>query len=143
MAGYSASGQARKLGVKPGLRVLLDAAPVDWSFDEEPDGVEVLTGAAVTDAAKADIVLCFVTEAASIAARLDENGRRIYPAGSLWMLWPRKAAGHTSDVTENLIRDAALERGLVDVKVAAVSEDWSGLKIVWRVENRASLDPPA
>jgi hypothetical protein len=54
----------------------------------------------------------------------------------LWAAWPRRAAGHVSDIDENLLRDAALDRGLVDVKVAALSTDWSGLKIVWRRENR-------
>jgi hypothetical protein len=54
----------------------------------------------------------------------------------IWIAWPRKAAGHVSDMTENLIRDTAIEMGLVDVKVAALDEDWSGLKVVWRVANR-------
>jgi hypothetical protein len=54
----------------------------------------------------------------------------------LWAAWPRKAAGHVSDLDENVIRDAALERGLVDVKVAAIDTDWSGLKLVWRLANR-------
>ncbi len=59
---------------------------------------------------------------------------RIQPAGALWIAWPRKAAGHASEVTENLIRDIALPTGLVDVKVAAIDDDWSGLKLVWRRE---------
>jgi hypothetical protein len=63
-------------------------------------------------------------------------GEQIFPAGACWVAWPRKAAGHVSDVDENAIRDAALELGMVDVKVAAIDEDWSGLKIVWRKENR-------
>ena len=65
MAGYSPSSQARKLGMKPGLLVLLDSAPPNWQFDETPDGVEV-----VTDAASSDIVLCFVGEAAGIRCRI-------------------------------------------------------------------------
>ena len=64
-------------------------------------------------------------------------GRVDLPVGSLWIAWPRKAAGHVSDVTENAIRDGALELGMVDVKVAAIDTDWSGLKIVWRKENRS------
>ena len=131
MAGYSPSSQARKLGMKPGLRVLLHSAPAGWRFDDDPDGVDV-----VTDAASADIVLSFVTEAAGIRSRIEELGERIFPAGALWMAWPRKAAGHVSDVDENLIRNTAVGLGLVDVKVAAISDDWSGLKLVWRVENR-------
>lgn len=136
MAGYSPSSQARKLGLKPGLRLLLDSAPAGWRFDEDPDGVEV-----VTDAASADIVLCFVTEAAGIRNRIEAHGERIHPAGALWVAWPRKAAGHVSDVDENLIRDTAIALGLVDVKVAALTDDWSGLKLVWRVENRGRPGP--
>ncbi|SFN92630.1 DUF3052 domain-containing protein [Mycetocola miduiensis] len=138
MAGYSSSSQARKLGLKPGLRLLLDSAPEGWHLDEAPDGVDV-----VTDAASADIVLSFVTEAAGIRSRIEALGQRIHPDGALWIAWPRKAAGHVSEVTENLIRVAALELGLVDVKVAAVTEDWSGLKLVWRVENRDRLNGSA
>ena len=61
--------------------------------------------------------------------------RRIYPAGALWVAWPR-AGGHRSDITDNVIRAHALPIGLVDVKVAAIDDDWSGLRLVWRVENR-------
>lgn len=136
MAGSSPSSQARKLGLKPGLLVLLDSAPPGWRFDEDPDGIEL-----VTDAASADIVLCFVTGAAGIRDRIDAHGERIHPAGALWIAWPRKAAGHVSDVDENLIRDTALAVGLVDVKVAAITDDWSGLKLVWRVGNRVRPRP--
>ncbi len=66
------------------------------------------------------------------------TGCAIFPAGALWVAWPRKAAGPVIDVTENAIRQAALARGLVDVKVAAIDEDWSGLKVIWRRELRKS-----
>jgi hypothetical protein len=66
----------------------------------------------------------------------------VFPAGAVWVAWPRKAAGHDSDVDENAIREAALAIGLVDVKVAAIDEDWSGLKIVWRKENRVTGSIP-
>jgi hypothetical protein len=134
VVGYSSSSQARKLGLKPGLRLLLDSAPDGWRLDEDPAGIEV-----VTDAASADIVLCFVTEPAGIRSLIERHGKRIHPNGALWIAWPRKAAGHVSSVTENLIRDTALQLGLVDVKVAAVTDDWSGLKLVWRVGDRGRL----
>lgn len=67
---------------------------------------------------------------------LPQWGERIFPSGSIWIAWPRKAAGHVSEMTENLIRDEALALGLVDVKVAAIDTDWSGLKLVWRKELR-------
>ena len=67
----------------------------------------------MSDAASADIVLCFVTEAAGIRSRVEEHAERVFPAGALWIAWPRKAAGHLSDVDENLIRRTALALGLV------------------------------
>ena len=128
MAGYSPSSQARKLGLRPGLRVGLDQAPDGWTFDEPPD-IELVGG-------PADVIVCFVRSAAELRDRVPELGRRIFPNGAFWIAWPRKAAGHVSDVTENGIRDAVLPLGLVDLKVAAIDEDWSGLKLVWRLANR-------
>ena len=80
--------------------------------------------------------MAFFTEAGDIAAQIRGLGRLIYPAGALWVAWPRRAAGHRSDITENFIRDQVLPIGLVDVKVAAIDDDWSGLRLVWRAENR-------
>lgn len=130
VAGYSGTPQLKKLGIVPGARWALDGRPPGWEFETEPGGDAV----AGSDAA--DVVLAFVTVAAGIAPALDRAQHRIFPAGAAWIAWPRKAAGHVSDVTENAIRDAALARGLVDVKVAAIDPDWSGLKVVWRRENR-------
>ncbi len=130
MAGYSASPQARKLGLKAGLRVALDAAPDGWRLDDPPD----LAFVAADE--PADVIVAFVRAAAELDGRVDEHARRIFPAGALWLAWPRRAAGHVSDVTDNGIREIVLPRGLVDVKVAAIDEDWSGLKLVWRRENR-------
>jgi hypothetical protein len=130
MAGYSPTPQARKLGLKPGLRFAVDAAPPGWQLDDPPETV------AVAARAPADVVLTFVRAERELADRVAALGQRIFPDGALWIAWPRKAAGHVSDVTENSIRDAVLPLGLVDVKVAAIDEDWSGLKVVWRRENR-------
>jgi len=129
VAGYSATPQARKLGLKPGLRVDVVGAPAGWAFADPPD-------LAYLDDGPVDVLVAFVRS----AAELDPAawGERIFPAGALWVAWPRKAAGHVSDVTENGIRDAVLPLGLVDVKVAAIDDDWSGLKIVWRISKRSS-----
>ena len=62
--------------------------------------------------------------------------QRIYPSGALWAAWPRRAGGHESDITDSVIRDWALELGVVDVKVAAIDADWSGMRLVWRLANR-------
>ena len=71
-----------------------------------------------------------------IGGQIGELARRIYPAGALWVAWPRRAAGHRSDITDTVIRSRALSIGLVDVKVAAIDGDWSGLRVVWRTEHR-------
>lgn len=130
-AGYSGRSQAAKLGLKPEHRVVLDSAPPGWALADPPEGL--------TDAdpdGSADVIVAFFTSAADLARRLEELARRIYPAGALWVAWPRRAKGHRSDITENLIREHALPIGVVDVKVAAIDEDWSGLRLVWRVQNR-------
>jgi hypothetical protein len=129
--GYSGRPQAVKLGLKPGQRVWLHQPPDGWALSDPPDGL-----AGPGPGGQADVILAFFTQANEIAAQIGELGRRIYPAGALWVAWPRRAAGHRSDITENFIRDQALPIGLVDVKVAAIDEDWSGLRVVWRTENR-------
>lgn len=124
-AGYSGTSQARKLGIKPGLRVVVVGAAAGWALDD-PSPTE-----SAGEDGSADLMLVFV-RAADELSRLPALAERVYPDGALWVAWPRKAAGHVSDVTENGIRDAVLPHGLVDVKVAAIDADWSGLKIVWR-----------
>jgi hypothetical protein len=131
-SGYSATPQVRKLGIKPGMRVGVDHAPRGWRLVDPPRTVAAKAG-------RADVLIWFVRAAAELADAA-EYGQRIFPDGALWIAWPRRAAGHVSDVTDNGIRDAVLPLGLVDVKVAAIDEDWSGLKIVWRKDRRGA--PP-
>jgi hypothetical protein len=127
-AGYSGTPQIRKLGIKAGMRVALDGAPRGWRLTDPPPVTRAAAG-------PADVVVWFVRSAAELAG-IAGRAERIFPAGALWIAWPRRAAGHVSDVTDNGIREAVLPLGLVDVKVAAIDDDWSGLKVVWRVENR-------
>ena len=82
------------------------------------------------------MIIAFFTRADEIGARLPALAERIYPDGAVWAAWPRRAGGHTSDITDNVVREHALAIGLVDVKVAAIDPDWSGLRLVWRVANR-------
>ena len=130
-SGYPAASQARKLGLKPGHRVALDEPPDGWQLREPPDG---LRGPDPDGAA--DVIVAFFRAGAEIPDRLPALARRIFPAGALWAAWPRRAAGHHSDITDNLVREHALGLGLVDVKVAAIDDDWSGLRLVWRTRNR-------
>jgi Protein of unknown function (DUF3052) len=82
------------------------------------------------------VTVVFLSALAELAAAIEPLSQRIFPDGALWVAWPRRAAGHESDIREQDIRDRALPLGLVDVKVAALDEDWSGLRLVWRRERR-------
>jgi hypothetical protein len=123
--------QARKLGLKAGMRLALDAPPDGWRLADPPGGL-----AGPDEDGAADVIIAFFLASAAIVERLPALARRVFPAGAVWALWPRRAAGHVSDITDNVVRSCALELGLVDVKVAAVDEDWSGLRLVWRASNR-------
>jgi hypothetical protein len=128
VAGYSGTPLWKKLGIKEGHRLTLVNAPDGWAVPDLPDGVELGEGG--------DVVVAFHRTAAELASGIERLGQAIFPDRSLWIAWPRKALGHDSDITENGIRDVVLPLGLVDVKVAAIDQDWSGLKIVWRRERR-------
>ena len=134
MAGYSGTPQARKLGLKPGQRVSLDHPPAGWRLTGPPPEL----GETGPDG-PADLIISFFTVAADLPDRLPGLVRRIYPDGALWVAWPRRAAGHDSDITGDLIREHALPLGVVDVKVAAIDDDWSGHRLVWRTANRPRL----
>jgi len=82
------------------------------------------------------VIVFFTTERAELERRIDGLGKAIFPDGSLWVSWPKKASKVPTDITEDIIRDVVLPLGLVDVKVCAVDDIWSGLKIVWRKERR-------
>ena len=130
-SGYTATPQLTKLGILPGVSWHVDEAPDGWTFEATPDAAS----RAPSDS-PADVVVAFVRTASELEPAISRLEGRVFPAGALWIAWPRKAGGHVSDVSENDIRNTALARGLVDVKVAAIDEDWSGLKLVWRRENR-------
>ena len=130
-AGYSGTPQLKKLGLNPGARWHVDQQPDGWAFASPPDATD---RAAAGE--HADIVIAFVREAADLPTTLERLEPTIFPAGALWVAWPRKAAGHLSDLSDTVVRDAALARSLVDTKVAAIDEDWSGLRLVWRVSAR-------
>ena len=132
--GYSGTPLARKLGIAAGSRVVAVNAPDgyrDW-LAPLPEGVrfEAAVSAAV------DVVHVFVSSRADLKKRLDTLRGRIAPAAAVWVSWPKKASKVPTDITEDTIRELALPIGFVDVKVCAVSEVWSGLKLVIRKELR-------
>jgi hypothetical protein len=138
MAGYAPTGAAKKLGVKAGGTLLLAHAPQGWGIADLPPGVESATWErdSSTDGAGTSVLLAFYREAADYLAEIEAIAAAIFPATAVWIAWPRRAGGHESDITDSVVRDAALALGLVDNKVAAIDEDWSGLRLVWRKELR-------
>jgi hypothetical protein len=133
-AGYSGTPLAKKLGYKPGFRVYLDGPPANYGelVAPLPDDVEIL--AKVGD--DLDLVHLFTDKAKEVQSKLKTYQKKIKSAGTIWVSWPKKASKRPTDITEDVIREAALPLGLVDVKVCAVDDVWSGLKLVIRVENR-------
>ncbi|QPF92860.1 DUF3052 family protein [Bradyrhizobium commune] len=137
MAGYSGKPLVQKLGIKPGFCIFVDglATPYRDVVGELPDDVTI----AKTAKAPLDMVHVFATEAKGFAARLRSHRKAIAPDGMIWASWPKKASGVATDVTEALVRETALANGLVDIKICAVDEIWSGLKLVIPVKDRAKL----
>ena len=119
---------AAKLGIKAGHRVVLIGVPRGWSIHDLPEKVRVIRR---RDGSAAKVAVAFFHDAASLDQRSVLLSHTITD-GALWIAWPRKAAGHASDITDNVVRSIALPLGLVDVKVATLDEDWSALKFVWR-----------
>ena len=134
MAGYSGTPLPRKLGIKEGHRVAVTRAPggFDRTLGELPDGVTVATRAR----GSLDVVVCFLTRLAELERRFDSLRRAIYPDGGLWIAWPKRSSGVATDLTEDVVREVALAGGLVDNKVCAIDETWSGLRLVYRLEDR-------
>ena len=135
-AGYSGAPLAKKLGLKDGFKIRLVNPPDHYRalFDDWPKGIAQTNDAAV----KKDFIHYFTLDAAALRHSLPALKNEMAPAASLWISWPKKAAKVATDVTENVIRDAALAIGLVDVKVCAVDEIWSGLKLVIPVKDRGA-----
>ena len=134
MAGYSGTPLAKKLGIKAGSEVVPFDAPSGYrkALEPLPDGVKF--GARVS--AATDIVHVFATRRAELAKALKTLRAQLQPDGSVWVSWPKKAAKVATDITEDTIRELALPLGFVDIKVCAVDERWSGLKLVVRKELR-------
>lgn len=135
-AGYSGTPLPKKLGIKPGHRVRFVAAPPEFfaALGELPPEVRVL-GEGDEDA-DLDAVVFFTTSGDELRARYDGLAGLLDAAGMLWVAWPKKASGVRTDVTEDVVRRIALERGMVDTKVCAIDATWSGLKLVRRLKDR-------
>ncbi len=136
MAGYSGTPLPNKLGIREGHRVALVRAPERFrdTLGPLPDGVAVQAG--LVGKAPLDVLVAFVRSRAELERGFAALRRRMAPTAGLWIAWPKKSSGVPTDMSEDVVRDVALPAGLVDVKVCAIDETWSGLRLVVRLENR-------
>lgn len=131
-AGYSGTPLAKKLGIKEGSTVGLLGAPAGLDVPGMPDGVTVRTSARGTS----DVIVTFHHWRAELEKQVPQLLKALDVKGGLWIAWPKKASKVPTDITEDTVRDVFLPLGLVDNKVCAIDETWSGLRVVWRKENR-------
>jgi hypothetical protein len=132
MAGYSGTPLPKKLGIREQFRVaLLDLPP-----DVKTDLKTALAGCQIAKDEPVDFAMIFVRTAGELKKQFPRFSKLLAPSGMLWVSWPKKASGVASDLDANEVRRIGLEAGLVDVKVCAVNEIWSGLKFVIRIKNR-------
>jgi len=136
MAGYSGTPLPQKLGIKENHKVVILGAPAgfDKTLGSLPTGALVAKQLAGKD--PIDVVIGFIKKQSELAPLIKQVRPRMAPAAGLWIAWPKKSSGVVTDMTEQVIRDVALPTGLVDNKVCAIDETWSGLRLVIRKENR-------
>ena len=134
--GYSGTPLPRKLGIAPEAHVLIAGAPRGFDLGDLPAGVTVQRR---RSRARYDVVLAFCPDRAALVEGFATWKGLLGPAGALWLAWPKKASGVGTDLTDNVVREVGLAGGLVDVKVCAVDEVWSALKLVYRLSDRSSV----
>jgi hypothetical protein len=135
MAGYSGTPLVKKLGVKPGFRIALVGAPKD--FKKELDPLPATAKFAVATADSLNLILLFVSSQKELKSRFAALAAKLQKDGMIWVAWPKKSSGVVTDLSFNNVQNIGLDAGLVDVKICAVNEIWSGLKFVYRVKDRA------
>jgi hypothetical protein len=136
MAGYSATPLEKKLGIKPAFAVAFVNAPENFARQLNlPAGVNLKS---ISKSKELDFIHVFVKSQKALATAF-EYSRRMKPSGMLWISWPKKTSGVATDVNENIVRETGLAAGLVDVKICAVDEIWSGLKFVYRLRDRPKM----
>lgn len=134
MAGYSETPLQKKLGIKEGLVVFIQQPPVDY-FDwisPLPTDVKIKTRLG----GEVDFIHLFVMNQKAFTKEFIRSKKHLKKAGVMWVSWPKKASKVLTDLDENIIREFGLKNGLVDVKVCAVDEVWSGLKFMYRIKDR-------
>jgi hypothetical protein len=139
MAGYSGTPLVQKIGIKAGHRLVLRNHPASFLRDlgKLPDGVTQSQRLG----SKANVVVFFTDKLAALENDFSALARTMESDGMLWIAWPKRASGLPTDLTEDVVRRVALARGLVDVKVCAIDDAWSGLKLVIRLKDRPAKKP--
>src|SRR5687768_16598348 len=135
MAGYSSTPLAKKLGIKQGSRIALINAPKNFQSElgEVPDGVEFIT----RPTKSLDIILLFVLTERVLAREFSRLAEKLVTNGMIWIAWPKKSSGVTTDLSFERVQRIGLDVGLVDVKICAIDDTWSGLKFVYRLKDRS------
>jgi hypothetical protein len=136
MAGYSGTPLPKKLGIKPGHRFTALNAPasLNSTLGQLPDGMTLSNS--LKGSEPFDVIVLFTDSTRHLTREFDRAAARLAQTGGLWIAWPKKSSGAKTDLTENIIRDIALAAGLVDNKVCAIDETWSGLRLVIRLKDR-------
>ncbi|MGE5323319.1 MAG: DUF3052 domain-containing protein [Actinomycetota bacterium] len=134
MAGYSGTPLIQKIGVRPGHRIMVRNQPPTFfkELGPMPEGAQYST----KPSGRANVVICFSERKAELEKNFPSLADKLVPDGMLWISWPKKASGVATDLTEDVVREIGLDSGLVDVKVCAIDETWSGLKFVIRTKDR-------
>jgi hypothetical protein len=131
-AGYSGTPLPKKLGIKEGHRVGLVSAPADFELQGLPDGVKLVRRAQ----GRFDVIVFFTKREADLGRRLPRLKKLLVSNGGLWIGWPKKSSGVATDLAFDVVQRIGLDIGLVDNKVCAIDETWSGLRFVYRLEDR-------
>jgi hypothetical protein len=136
MAGYSGTPLVKKLGIKPGFNIAFVNAPSGFVKELDlPSGVIINS----RSRQPVDFALLFVKSEKELKTEFSECAKKLNASGMLWVSWPKKSSGVTTDLSEGTVRAIGLAAGLVDVKICAVDDVWSGLKFVFRLKDRAKL----
>lgn len=133
MAGYSGTPLVKKIGIKPGHRLAILNSPKGFELAPLPGGVSNGDGAPL------DVAILFAANQAALKSSLSKLAKKLAPAGMLWIVWPKMSSGVATDLREGQVREIGLAAGLVDIKVCAVNEVWSGLKFVIPVKDRKTV----
>src|SRR6267143_3795143 len=138
MAGYSGTPLVKKLGIKSGFNIALVSAPPGYANELDlPPNVSINS----RPGKPLDFAQLFVKSEKELKTKFSEYANRLNASGMLWVSWPKKSSGVSTDLSENIVRAIGLAAGLVDVKICSVSEVWSGLKFVFRLQHRAKVKP--